>query len=137
MATTAWWDPGWYNLDQPVKAGQRSLFAFYRPERAKPGHDLVFANNVGTDWIYRTATVVSIEHARFGPVDEVDTRPFGQYTFRFADGGWVTIETEEALGAVDAASPGFPVDDCDRAWAGTSGWALTVTLTDVVTAAKP
>ena len=130
---SARWDPGWYNLDQSLKAGHRGLFAFFRPEGAKPGHDLTFANAVGTDWDYRTATVVSIEHARFGPVEEVDTTSFGQYTFRFTDGCWVTVEAEEAPGAINAASPGFPADACDRAGAETSGWALSVTLTDVAT----
>ena len=134
---SAWWDPGWYNLDQPLKAGQRGLFAFFRTAQAKPGYDLSFANTLGTDWDYRTATVVSIEHARFGPVDEVDTKPFGEYTFRFADGRWVTVEAEEAPGAVNAASPGFPTADCTRDWAETSGWALSATLTNVATTPKP
>jgi hypothetical protein len=127
-----WWDPGWYNLDQPLKAGRRDTFAFLRAGRgARPGYDLVFANTVGGDWDDYTATVVSIEHAGFGALDEVDTVRFGEYTFRFRDGRWVSIEAEQGPGHVNAASPGFPVGSCDPAWADTSGWALTVTLADV------
>ncbi|MFI1996966.1 hypothetical protein [Actinoplanes sp. NPDC020271] len=73
----------------------------------------------------------SIEHEYFGAVVEVDTRPFGQYTFTLADGQWVTIEAEEGLGTVNGASPGFPVADCDPAWAHDDGWALVVTLSAI------
>lgn len=129
---SAVWKPGWYNLDHSLAVGRRDAFAFPLPG---PGaeHELVFVNTVGTysEWTYWVATVVAIEHARFGPVDEVDTRPFGQYTFRFTDGRWVTIEAEEGPGHVNAASPDFPVDDCDKEWAHTGGWALQVTLADV------
>ena len=53
----AWWDPGWYNLDQPVKVGRHDTFAFVRRYlAAKPGFDLVFATTVGSDWDYRSAT---------------------------------------------------------------------------------
>ncbi|GAB3644975.1 hypothetical protein GCM10028833_03200 [Glycomyces tarimensis] len=131
----AWWDPGWYALDQPLKVGRHDTFAFYRRGLpARPGYDRVFANNVGSAWDYRSATVVSIEHARFGPLDEVDTAQFGQYTFRFSDGRWVTVEAEERLGDVEAASADFPVDVCERAWAEHSGWALAVALADITTA---
>jgi len=146
----AWWDPSWYNLDQSLKVGRRDTFAFFwnadltlddlrvefdpHPERlflTKPGYDLVFANETGMAWDYRSATVESIEHARFGPLDEVDTRSFGQYRFRLGDGRWVTIEAEESPGEVNAASPGFPVDVCGPAWASNSGWALVVVLAEV------
>jgi hypothetical protein len=79
--------------------------------------------------------VDSINHRRFGAVVEVDARPFGQYTFTFGDDRWVTIEAEEGPGNVNDASRGFPVDDCDPAWASKSGWALTVMFSDVVAAA--
>jgi hypothetical protein len=132
MTLRAWWDPGWYNLDQSLKVGQHDTFAFCWPSTiAKPGYDLVFANSTGIDWDYRSATVESVEHARFGSLDEVDTTRFGQYTFRFHDGRWVTIEAEQDLGLVNHASPDFPVEACDRAWADTSGWALAVVLSDV------
>ncbi|MEU5725067.1 hypothetical protein ABZ783_25055 [Micromonospora sp. NPDC047738] len=153
MALLAWWDPGWYNLDQSLRVGRRDTFAFFwpgdmavddprigfdrHPHRlllTKPGYDLVFANSVGRAWDYRSATVESIEHARFGPLDAVDTTSFGQYTFRLHDGRSVTIEAEETPGAVNAASPDFPVDVCDPAWAGNSGWALVVVLADVTEA---
>ncbi|NUT36526.1 MAG: hypothetical protein HOV79_26020 [Hamadaea sp.] len=153
MTVRAWWSPGWYNLDKPLKAGERDIYGFYRsgdpaghgplpvfdphPEkvfRTKPGFDLLFANSTGRAWDYRYVTIETIEHARFGPVDEVDTRSFGQYTFRFADGRWVTIEAEQGPGNVNAASPDFPVGDCDPAWADEEGWALVVTLSDIVQA---
>jgi hypothetical protein len=128
----AWWDPGWYNLDQPLQVGRRDSFAFFRRELlTKPGYDLVFANTVGSDWEYRSATVESIHHLRFGALTGVDTTRFGQYTFRLHDGRWVTIEAEEGPGRVNAASPDFPVGVCDRAWAESSGWALAVVLSDV------
>jgi hypothetical protein len=128
----AWWDPGWYNLDQSLQAGRRDKLAFFRRELlTQPGYDLVFANTVGSDWEYRSATVESIEHARFGILNEVDTTRFGQYTFRFRDGQWVNIEGEEGPGRVNAASPDFPVDACNPAWAGNSGWSLAVVLSDV------
>jgi hypothetical protein len=146
----AWWDPGWYNLDQSLKVGRRDTFAFYwgarvsaddprigfdpHPERlflTLPGYDLVFANSVGRAWDYRSAIVESIEHARFGPIDEVDTVSFGQYTFRFHDGRWVTIETEQGLGSVNGASEDFPANACDPAWPRNSGWALVVVLAEV------
>jgi hypothetical protein len=149
----AWWDPRWYNLDQSLRVGRRDTFAFFwsgdltvddprvgfdpHPERlflTKPDYDLVFANTVGSAWDYRSATVESIEHAGFGPLDEVDTMSFGQYSFRFHNGRWVTIEAEQGLGEVNAASPDFPVDVCDPAWAGNSGWALVVMLADVTEA---
>lgn len=128
----AWWDPGWYNLDQSLTLGRRDRFAFV-PGKALPdnGFDLVFAGTLGTDWEYRSATVEAIEHARFGPVEAVDTTQFGQYTFRFAAGWWVTIEAEQDPGHVNAISPDPPVADIDREWAHTSGWALAVTLSDV------
>lgn len=138
MTLRAWWDPGWYNLDQPLKVGRRDTFAFFRSQHVtKPGYDVVIANTMGSDWDYRSATVEAIEHARFGPLDEVDTTQFGQYTFRFHDGRWVTIEAEEGPGCVNAASPDFPADVCDRAWADNSGWALTVVLSDVTEAVRP
>jgi hypothetical protein len=88
----AWWDPGWHNLDQLLKVGRHDTFAFYRSHfPATPGYDLVFANTVGSDWDHRSATVESIEHARFGYLDEVA---------------------------------------CDPAWAGNSGWALVVLLSE-------
>jgi len=125
----ALWDPGWYNLDQSLKVGQRAELTFLDEDLAADrGYDLVFANTVGGRWHHRWATVEGIEHAWFGAVDEVDTSEFGQYTFRFADGRWVAIEAEQEPGGVNAASTGFPVDECDRAWADTSGWALAVTL---------
>jgi hypothetical protein len=68
---------------------------------------------------------------------EVDARPFGQYTFTFGDGRWVTIEAEEDPGHVNDASRGFPVGDCDPAWAGRADWALTVVFSDVVRAPDP
>jgi hypothetical protein len=135
LTLRACWDPGWYNLDQPLKVGRRDTLAFVRRYlSAKPEYDLVFANTVGSDWDYRSATVKSIEHARFGPLDEIDTTAFGQYSFRFPDGQWVTIEAEQSLGLVTAASPGFPVDACNPAWAHNSGWALVVMLVDVTEA---
>jgi hypothetical protein len=149
LTLKAWWDPGWYNLDQPLKVGQRDTYAFFlgegmavegfdpHPERlyrTKPGYDLVFANTVGSAWDYRSAIVESIEHDAFGPLDAVETLDFGQYTFRFHDGRWVTIEAEQGPGSVNAASSGFPSDACDPAWANTSGWALTVVLADVTKA---
>ena len=102
----------------------------------KLGYDLLFANSVGSAWDYRSATVESIEHATFGPLDEVETLDFGRYTFRFHDGRWVTIEVEQGPGIVNAASPDFPVDVCDPAWARSSGWALDVVLADVVESSR-
>jgi hypothetical protein len=134
VTVRAWWDPGWYNLDQSLKVGRRATFGFLRA--APPSdHDVVLANDLGTpgyDWDYWSATVESIDHHRFGAVVELDARPFGQYTFTFDDGRWVTIEAEEGPGHINDASPGFPVDDCDPAWASNSGWALTVVFSDVV-----
>ncbi|MEV4517712.1 hypothetical protein AB0K00_53235 [Dactylosporangium sp. NPDC049525] len=132
MKVRARWNPGWYNLDQSLKVGNRATFGF---SRAKPpaDYDVVLAHDMGAprcDWNSWSATVESIEHDRLGVVAEVDTRPFGQYTFTFGDGRWVTIEAEESPGHVDDASPGFPIDDCDPAWAGNSGWALTVVFSD-------
>lgn len=131
--STLWsasWKTGWYNLDQSMTVGRRDAFAFSLPgPGAGPEHDLTFAT--WSPWEYWVATVVSIEHARFGSVLDVDTAPFGQYTFRFADGTWVTVEAEERLANVNAASPDFPVDECDVAWAHTGGWDLHVTLADV------
>jgi hypothetical protein len=128
----AWWDPGWYNLDQSLKLGERARFAFV-PGKALPssGFDLVFAHTLGGGRELRSATVDDIEHARFGRVEEVDTSQFGQYTFRFVAGWWVTIETEEAVGHLNAVSSDPPVTHFDREWAYTSGWALAVTLSDV------
>jgi hypothetical protein len=136
----ALWDPGWYNLDQSLITGGRDTFVFL-PDASEqhPGYDLVFANTVGVDvdWAYREATVSAIEHARWGAVQEVDASRFGEYTFRFVGGRWVTIEAEEGPGSVNAASPDFPVGECDREWATTSGWALAVTLVDVTKAERP
>jgi hypothetical protein len=137
VTLSAWWNPGWYNTDQSLKVGQRETFWFYGSDLARPGYDLHFVNHGGFGWDYREATVESIEHARFGSVHEVDTRPFGQYTFRFTDGRWITIEAEEDPGTVNAASPGFPVDACDPEWANNSGWALVAVLSDVVEAESP
>jgi hypothetical protein len=129
----AWWDPGWYNLDQSLEVGQRATFVFLRAE-PPPDHDVVLANDVGIPGYDRyswSATIESIDHHRFGSVVEVDTRLFGQYTFTFGDDRWVTIEAEERPGSVNDASRDFPVDDCDPAWASNSGWALTVVVSDV------
>ncbi|MBM2618412.1 hypothetical protein JIG36_22895 [Actinoplanes sp. LDG1-06] len=134
MTVRARWSPGWYNLDQSLKVGDRGTFAFLR-DLPPPGYDVMLANSVGTPthhWNYWLATVESVHHSHFGALTEVDTRPFGQYTFTLTDGRWVTIEAEEGPGHVNAASPGFPRADCDPAWADTDGWALDVILTDVV-----
>lgn len=139
VTVRGWWDPGWYNLDQSVKVGQRDTFAFLRAA-PPPGYDVVLANDVGTPgytWDHWSATVESMEHHHFGVVVEVDARPFGQYTFTFGDGRWVTIEAEEGPGHVNDASRDFPVGDCDPAWAGNAGWALTVVFSDVVRAPDP
>jgi hypothetical protein len=129
----ALWDPGWYNLDQSLKVGRRDRFAFgYHLEPTS--YDLIFANDLGTLWNYQRATVEVIEHAEFGLLDEVDTTAFGQYTFRLQDGRWVTIEAEQELGSVNAASADFPIDACDRVWASKWGWALVVLLSGVTSA---
>lgn len=129
---SASWKPEWYNLDQSMAVGRRHPFAFAPPGlEAVAEQELVFAATTQPPSTFWVATVVAIEHARFGPVDEVDTRPFGEYLFRFGDGRWVAIETEEGLGRVNSASPDFPAGECDEEWAYTGGWALHVTLTDV------
>ncbi|GAA3738258.1 hypothetical protein GCM10022225_21520 [Plantactinospora mayteni] len=131
MTSLALWDPGWYDLDQPLKVGRQDRFAFHHGI-VSPGYDLVFANGLGTNWDYRSATVETIEHPEFGLLDEVDTTTgFGEYTFRLQDGRWVTVEAEESPGAVNAASPDFPVD---ASRAGSSDWALVVVLSGVTNA---
>ncbi|HEX2144556.1 MAG TPA: hypothetical protein VHG10_08610, partial [Glycomyces sp.] len=72
-----------------------------------------------------------IEHARFGQLTEVDTGKFSDYTFRFQDGQWATIESEQELGRLNASSPGLLVNGHDPGNAGADGWDLTVTLADV------
>ncbi|GIF63304.1 hypothetical protein Ais01nite_13390 [Asanoa ishikariensis] len=153
MTLRAWWDPQWYNCDAHLRVGDRDTFAFYwdedvavddarigfdpHPERlfrTRPGFDLVFANSVGRAWHYQRATVESIEHATFGPLNEVDTAGFGEYHFRFHDGRWVTLEAEQGPGAVNGTSEGFPVEAIDPDWIHTSGWALVVVLADVTEA---
>jgi hypothetical protein len=130
MAVRARWDPGWYTRDQSLEVGRRARFAFYPPEPGGGG-ELVFGNTVGREWDMWEATVEAIEHARLGALHEVDASGFGEYTFRFADGRWVTIEAEQDLGRVNGASPDFPVDRVDRGWADAGGWALDVTLAGV------
>lgn len=138
MALTAWWAPNWYNLDASLKVGARATYGFKRAaDSPEPGYDLTFSDASLENWDYRTVTVESIEHATFGSVSEIDARAFGQYTFRFTDGRWVKIEAEQGVGDVNAASDGFPVEACERVWATTSGWALVVTLSDVVEAPRP
>ncbi|MGX7669595.1 hypothetical protein [Plantactinospora sp. DSM 117369] len=133
LTLLALWDPGWYNLDQSLKVGRQDRFAFCHGV-VSPGYDLVFANGLGTNWDYRSATVELIEHPEFGLLDEVDTTAFGQYTFRLQDGRWITIEAEEGPGAVNAASPDFPVDAADPNRGGSSDWTLVVALSGVTNA---
>lgn len=139
MTIRARWAPGWYNLDASLKVGRQSTFAFSR--LAPRGFDAGFLNGMlrPDSFYYASAVVEAIEHGRFGALTEVDTRPFGQYTFTRADGGWVTIEAEENLGHVNASSPGFPVTDCDPAWADddNDGWALTVVLSGFIRTERP
>jgi hypothetical protein len=131
MTIRALWEPGWYNLDSSLKVGRRDVFGFHRPcLETRPSYDRLFANDLGRDWDYRSATVVSIRHAEFGALDEVDAKPFGQYRFTLADGRWVVIEAEQGPGAVNDAHPDFPVDRCG----GAAGWSLDVVLDDLAVA---
>lgn len=127
---TASWQPRWYNLDQTLLVGRPSAFAFSLPgPAAGPERELTFAYRPeSTHW---RATVVSIENARFGPVREVITTSFGEYTFRFEDGRWAVIEAEEWLCALNSASPDFPVEEYEEGWGQMGGWDMRVTLTDV------
>lgn len=129
VTVRALWNPGWYNLDTWLKVGREAVHPF--STEVPQGLDVAFHNGLGHAFYYGSATVEAIEHAHFGAVAEVDTRPFGQYTFTFGDGRWVTIEAEESLGNVNRASPGFPVGECDPGWAENDGWALVVTLSDI------
>ncbi|AVT29979.1 hypothetical protein C6361_11290 [Plantactinospora sp. BC1] len=130
MTFLALWEPAWYNLDQSLKVGRQDRFAFYHGS-VLPGYDLVFANDLGTNWDYRSATVELIEHPEFGLLDEVDATEFGQYTFRLQDGRWIIIEAEEGPGKVNAASPDFPVDVSDPGRADNLDWTLVAVLSGV------
>lgn len=140
----ALWEIHWYNTDSSLRVGERTVFQFCGPDvEPKPGYDLCFEDavapeeDVGDE--YRLATVAAIEHRKFGALDEVDTSRFGEYTFRFSDGRWVTIDTEQAHGVVLAASPDFTIDRSDpdwttfmERWDHHNGWDLDVILSDVV-----
>lgn len=140
----ALWRIWWYNTDRSLEIGERSVFRFCGPEVAlKPGYDLCFEDELvceeDAEDDFRRATVEAIEHPAFGALDEVDTRTFGEYTFRFADGRWATIDTEQAQGVVLAASPDFAIDTSGPGWGVFRGawdqyadWDLDVVLADVV-----
>ncbi|WP_205328202.1 hypothetical protein [Glycomyces sp. YM15] len=136
----ALWEIIWYNSDWPLKVGERDVFPFLRGDAGrKPGYDLCFGHDLMCDNDYRWATVEAVEHPKFGAIDEVDTGEFGEYTFRFRDGRWVAIDTEQSHGVVLASSPDFTIDKSDPdwdtymgSWDRHSGWDLDVTLTDLV-----
>jgi hypothetical protein len=143
----ALWEITWYNTDRSLKVGERSVFRFCGPEVGlRPDYDLWFETNdiCGEDAVddFRRATVESIEHPKFGALDEVDTSKTFSYTFRFRDGRWVTIDVEQSQGVVEAASPDFAIDRSDPGWSRYQGhaktwdrypdWDLEVVLSDVV-----
>jgi hypothetical protein len=135
MQFRARWEPDWFNHDWSLRTGWRSVFGFHRPHLlTMPGYDLVFYNTMCEDCDYRWATVESIEHADYGALIEVDTWPFGQYTFTFADGRWATIEAEEGPGIVNAASADLAEALARPGAGGYEGWSLDVTLSDLAPA---
>jgi hypothetical protein len=143
----ALWEIQWYNSDRSLKVGERSVFRFRGPDfTLRPDYDLWFETNeiAEEDAVddFRRATVESIEHPKFGALDEVDTSQMFSYTFRFRDGRWVTFDVEQSQGVVEAASPDFAIDRSDPGWSRYDGrtktwdqyadWNLEVVLADVV-----
>lgn len=140
----ALWEIWWFNADRSLRVGERTVFRFCGLEDGlRPGYDLRFEDTLvceeDAEDDYRRATVEAIGHPEFGAIEEVDTTKFGEYTFRFRDGRWVTIDTEEAQGVVLAASPDFAIDKSDPQWGTFRGewdyypdWDLDVVLADVV-----
>jgi hypothetical protein len=141
--TRALWEINWYNLDSPLKVGERSVFSFAAPERPESGHDLQFRCTIEMDpeGEYHWATVESIEHPEFGALDEVDTNTAFAYTFRFRDGRWATVEVEQGQGIVRRASPDFAIDRSGPDWESRQiggkrwdcyfKWDLNVVLSDL------
>lgn len=128
----ALWAVGWYNQDWSLKVGERGTFPFFGPDaRLKPGYDLQFEYDLDPDDDYRRATVEAIEHPELGTLDEVDTRAFGQYTYRFRDGRWAVVEAEQGIGVVLSASPDFRIDESVPGRDRCQRWDLDVVLSDL------
>lgn len=138
------WEINWYNLDCSLKVGERAVFSFAEPDvRHRPRYDLQFRYSIEMDPEddYHWATVESIEHPRFGTLDEVDTTLNYVYTFRFRDGRWITVDVEQGQGTVRAASPDFVIDRDDPDWSSCQigdkrrdcyyEWDLDVVLADL------
>ncbi len=118
------WDPGWYNLDQSLAVGQRDSFCFSRLTTPEP-HGLLFHSSMlSGEEEWRDATVVSIRHPMLGDLTSVDTGTFGEYIFRLADGGSVSVEAEENPPHINRQSPDGVADEV-------RGWALEISLDNV------
>lgn len=128
--TYAIWDPGWYELDQPLKVGRRTeLFFFSKiPEqfRQQANGRLVFFNTISEPIVYAEGTIVSIENAELGSVSEIDTVGL-DYTFHLAGGEALVVNAEE--------DPGLIYDKVGDKWEKSArrveDWTMVVGLKDL------
>ena len=134
MATTeqttrrALWVPGWYELDQPLVAGENKRLWFYLtppmdlatnlPE--VESFDFVFFNQLSAaaNCQVRVANVVSITHPQIGPLRQIDTDGL-DYIFYPVEGESIVVNAEEEPGRV--YDEGIEIQD----------WTVSVELSKV------
>ncbi|MDQ3622002.1 MAG: hypothetical protein M3463_05875 [Verrucomicrobiota bacterium] len=108
---TAEWCPAWYDLDQPLRAGERKKLLFFvePPEHARaeivrhhstPPDAVLFsglANN--GQWYELIGEVVSIHNSDFGAISSISSEGF-DYIIDLASGDRITVNCEERPGEI-------------------------------------
>ncbi len=124
---TALWVPGWYELDQPLVAGQQSRFWFFQqmPSNLQDSelYDFVFFNqlNSAANCQVRDARIVSIVHPELGALSRIKTDGL-DYVFETVDGTTIVVNAEEDPGSVQQPSDTFQAID---------NWSVAVVLDNV------
>ncbi len=102
---SALWNPGWYELDQTLVAGETSRFWFFQtPPSDFPqveNFDFVFYNQMASasNIQVREARVVSITHPQIGELKRIDTDGL-DYIFYPVEGREIIVNAEEDPGTV-------------------------------------
>lgn len=102
---TALWSPGWYELDQPLVAGECGRFWFFlNPPTDYPdveSYDFVFFNQLtsSSNCQVRKAKIVSILHPELGELRSIETNGL-DYVFKQSDGSEVIVNAEEDPGTI-------------------------------------
>jgi glycosyltransferase involved in cell wall biosynthesis len=107
------WEPQWYNLDDSIEVGREDAYSFLVP--ADPSEPHRFNMGLGTEKSGHVARarVVSITHARLGPIRAVRTHSSFEYTVVPENGAAILINSEEEPGAIWDGKDWIPHDPSD------------------------